>query len=104
MRIAAAAVILSLLTGCTDLAETMPMPTTGTNYYTAREDLIAAGWQPTPAKCSERNICFSDAPELATNLDTSSTCGLFVKGASSIRVCGRAIADGMLIESTQAGP
>ncbi|MFZ5637768.1 MAG: hypothetical protein ACOY82_14400 [Pseudomonadota bacterium] len=101
MRISAAAAILSLLNGCTDLAESMPMPAKGANYYTAREELIAAGWQPSQAKCSERNICFGDAPELATNLDTLSTCGLFVKGASSIRVCGRVIPDGILVESAQ---
>ena len=104
MRIVAIAAVFIFFAGCTGTYETMPLPEAGTDYYTAREKLIAAGWQPTPARCSERNICFSDLPELATNLDTASTCGMFLKGSSSIRVCGQAIPDGMLVKNAQAGP
>jgi hypothetical protein len=104
MRIAAIAVVFLLLSGCSDATEIMPIPEAGANYYTAREKLISAGWQPTPAKCSERNICFSEAPELAANLDSASTCSTFVRGTSSIRVCGQAVPDGMLVKSAQAGP
>jgi hypothetical protein len=104
MRIFIACAVLMLTAGCTDRTLPTPVLEVGSNYYVARQKLHATGWQPVAAKCSERNICFSDTPELATNLDTFSTCGLFTKDSSTFRICGKSIADGMLVESTQAGP
>lgn len=104
MRIFIALAVLILIAGCTDKTLPTPVLEVGSNYYVARQKLLATGWKPVPAKCSERNICFSEMPELATNLDTFSTCGLFTKDTATFRVCGKAIADRMLVESTQAGP
>jgi hypothetical protein len=93
-----------IVLGCADETAPTRIPEIGIPYDTAREQLIAEGWKPQPAKCSERNLCSSDTPELATNLDTASTCGMFWKDTSSITVCGRSIPDGLLVQSVVAGP
>ena len=93
----------TLFLGCTDEIAIAKMPEIGIPYEVARERLIAAGWKPEPAKCSEINICFKATPELATNLEAASTCGLFRKGASSITVCVSPIQDGLLVKSILAG-
>ena len=104
MRKIVAFAAATIILGCTDEISPTLIAEIGIPYETAREQLIDAGWKPQPAKCSERNICFNGMPELATNLDTVSTCGLFWKGTTSITVCGRSIPDGLLVQSAVAGP
>lgn len=69
------------------------------NYDFVRSQLIQSGWGFIPAKCSPDNFCLSDTPELATDVKTFKTCGIFLKDQSELSICVRPIMDGLKVKS-----
>jgi len=73
---------------------------TGEGYYAARGRLIASGWLPVPAICSQKNVCFDhEYPEMASDMKTLRVCPVFKKGSSKLTVCLDIIPDGANVES-----
>lgn len=73
----------------------------GDEYAPVRQQLIAAGWRPVPARCSEQNICFGEMPEMATSLSKRRTCGVLRMQDADVRICLRPVPDGALVESIE---
>jgi hypothetical protein len=70
----------------------------GEDYGNARLRLLAAGWRPVPAQCSERNVCFREWPEMVTRLSDAQTCGVLIAEGDKLMICIRPIPDGANIE------
>lgn len=85
------------------MSELRPQELRGKHYANVRSMLIRQGWNPVPAPCSDVVICGKDV-EFAYYLNENSVCGRFASGESTIRVCGRPIADGAIVESVALVP
>ncbi|NOT89282.1 MAG: hypothetical protein HOP03_14035 [Lysobacter sp.] len=72
----------------------------GDSYDEARTSLLNLGWSPVPAICTEQNVCW-EYPELALNLGSKKSCGLFKKSSHEIMICVRPIPDGADVESVE---
>lgn len=73
----------------------------GDDYPESRSRLLAAGWQPVPARCSEQFICFAEWPEMVTRLADRETCGVWIAGGDKVMLCLRPIPDGAMLESIE---
>ena len=69
----------------------------GKPYLIVRSLLIAQGWAPVPAKCSEVLVC-GEHVELAYDVADGALCGTFEKASRKLTLCGRPIADGAIVE------
>lgn len=79
-------------------SELRPQDMRGQHYANVRSMLVTQGWSPIPAPCSDVIICDKDV-EFAYYLNENSVCGSFARGEITIKLCGRPIADGAIIES-----
>lgn len=76
------------------------VPAHGEPYGMARKRLIASGWEPIPASCDRKHVCWGpDKPELASALEANTNCGQFRKAAKILRACTYVIPDAILIDS-----
>jgi hypothetical protein len=76
------------------------VPAHGEPYDTARNRLIATGWEPIPATCDRKHVCWgSDKPELTSDLEANSNCGQFRKASQVLTACTYVIPDAVFIDT-----